>query len=556
MEGDVPRYTCILTFCIIAAAALCPEALMPKAHGLAESTGPDGSNAQAVHGLGQTGQDVNVGLISVGNARITHEAFKDSNGIPHAFSYDFTGDGTYTSNHDTWVAGIVASRGDASHPNDIGVAPGVDIHSARVFDANSVTYFHYLRDALQHLVTNHNCRVIVTGIQLTETADGQSNWTLLYDYYGYLYNVVFANPAGKDSNNPTIFGDGYNGITTGGLVVTESDVYLKIGTNSNIGPTEDGRRKPDLAAPSQNQTMPSGGSDTSWHTWTYADGATSLSTPHTAGTAALLLGLADETPNTSDNQNEVIKAVIVNSTFPNIYDNLGNPTNPTDPNNTWHRHRGYGRIDALKAYELLNADQVAPDDPNITQQKGWAFDILPAQQVHTYTICAQRHYRLAATLSWNRRIEWIDEVPNGKIDPNELYPHLADLDLRIYEPNEPNAIFSEENNGLDPNDNLEKCDILLAVNGNYTVKIVNDSNNGEIAGYGLAFKLRPPIIGDFAPLDYIVDYADLATLAQQWLWEGPDLEADLIGDGIINLADFAEFANYWLETDPAYYQQQ
>ena len=32
------------------------------------------------------------------------------------------------------MAGTAASRGGASHPNDIGVAPGVDIHIARVID--------------------------------------------------------------------------------------------------------------------------------------------------------------------------------------------------------------------------------------------------------------------------------------------------------------------------------------------------------------------------------------------------------------------------------------
>ena len=127
------RYIYRAVFFIIAGAALCPHTLMPKAHGLAESTGPDGSNAKAVHALGETGEDVNVGLISAKNTRTTHEAFKDSNNIVHAFHYDFTDEDLYEpDSHDTWVAGVVASRGGASHPNDIGVAPGVDIHSAKV----------------------------------------------------------------------------------------------------------------------------------------------------------------------------------------------------------------------------------------------------------------------------------------------------------------------------------------------------------------------------------------------------------------------------------------
>ena len=252
----MPRYSCVLTFCVIAAAGLYLGTVTPKAYGLAESVGPNGSNAQAVHELGETGEDVNVGLISAKNTRTTHEAFEDTNGISHAFYYDFTDEGLYEpDNHDTWVAGVVASRGGVSYPNDIGVAPGVDIHSAKVTrgetspsDPNRVIYFSWLADALDDLINDYNCQVIVTGISLGDEPNGQSDWTMLYDYYAYEHNVVFANASGKNHTHPTVFGDGYNGITTGGLVVTDPNVYLRVGSNSNIGPTEDSRRKPDLAA--------------------------------------------------------------------------------------------------------------------------------------------------------------------------------------------------------------------------------------------------------------------------------------------------------------------
>lgn len=552
------RYSCVLTFCVIAAAGLCPCTIAPKAYGLAESVGPDGSNAQAVHDLGYLGQDVNVGLISAKNTRTTHEAFKDTNGISHAFYHDFTGEGLYEpDNHDTWVAGVVASRGGVSYPNDIGVAPGVDIHSAKITrkkspsDPNRVIDFSWLADALDDLINDYNCQVIVTGIALEdEPNNGQSDWTMLYDYYAYEHNVVFANASGKNHTHPTVFGDGYNGITTGGLVVTDPNVYLRVGSNSNIGPTDDGRRKPDLAAPSQNQTMPGGGSDNSWNTWTTADGATSLSTPHTAGLAALLLGLANDTAEPNDGHNEVIKAAIVNSTFPNINDKNNNSTNPADPNNVWHPHRGYGRIDALRAYELLNTNQVTRD-VNITQPKGWAFDTIAGQLEHTYTIYAQRHWRLVATLTWDRRIEWNDAFPYGKINSGELSPYLADLDLRVYEPNDANAIYT----GLFSDDNLEKCDLLLTTTGDYLIKVINNSAS-ESPDYGLAFELLPPIPGDFDPIDYIVDYVDLARLTQEWLLVGPDLEADLVSDdNTVDMKDFAAFANHWLEIEPAYYQQ-
>ena len=85
---------------------LCPVFFGARAYGLAGSTGLDGSNAQAVHALGETGEGINVGFISQDNTRISHEAFKDPNGISHAFSYDFrssyTRDDATVSDHDVY----------------------------------------------------------------------------------------------------------------------------------------------------------------------------------------------------------------------------------------------------------------------------------------------------------------------------------------------------------------------------------------------------------------------------------------------------------------------
>ena len=381
---------------------------------MAESTAQGGSNAQAVHALGETGEDVNVGLITARNVLTTHEAFydKDINGSPtgltHAFNYDFSGDGIAPASHDTWMAGIVASRGGISYPDYIGVAPGADIHCARVADNNNSISFSWLNNALNELITGQNCRVIVTGFSLGLDPDGQSVLTLLYDYYAYHYNVIFANAAGNETTQIAVFGDAYNGITTGGLILNDPNneyLYARVGSSSGSGPTSDGRRKPDVVAPSQNQTIPNASADNSWSTWTSGGGETSLSMPHTAGVAALLLGLADDTPDPCDSQDEVIRAVIVNSTFPNIDDKSGSSTNPADPNNLWNKDRGYGRIDALRAYQLLDSNRVFTD-VNITEEKGWAFSAIDPCQQHTYTIYAPKHYRLVATLTWDRRVEW------------------------------------------------------------------------------------------------------------------------------------------------------
>jgi len=537
----VSKYRYFLTMGAICAAFLCHGLVIQKAYALAESTAQGGSNAQAVHALGEIGEDVNVGLITARNALNTHEAFydKDANGSPigptHAFNYDFSGDGIAPVYHDTWMAGIVASRGGFSYPDDIGVAPGARLHCARVVNNSDSINFSWLNNALDELITGQNCRVIVTGFSLSLTPDGQSDWALLYDYYAYRYNVIFANAAGNDNTQISLFGDAYNGITTGGL--DGVDEYNRVGVLSGSGPTSDGRIKPDIVAPSQNQTMPNSSANNSWYTWTTSGGHTSLSTPHTAGLAALLLGLADSTPDPCDSQDEVIRAVIVNSTFPNIADKSGNPTNPA----LWNKDKGYGRIDALRAYELLDSNRVFTG-VNITEEKGWAFNTISPSHQHTYTIYAPKRHRLIATLTWDRRVEWTDA----------LHPYLADLDLRIYEPNNTNAIFSKQAFGFDPSDNLIKCDYLLTASGQYTLKVVNNSAS-ETPSYGLAFELLPTLPGDF-DLDYIVDSNDLRRISEEWLQPAPASDVDLFKDNFINFRDFAIFAENWLITDPAYHQ--
>ncbi len=515
--------------------------------GLAQSTGPDGSNVKALHDLGLTGQGINIGLISSGNALDTHEAFQRG-GTSIITNNDFSGSGISVGWHDTWVSGILASQGGAAHPNDIGVAPGSNIYSARVGN---------LVQALEWMRTNY-CKIVVSGIQYqydptnpSDPAwpDGNSNATVKYDYYAYQHNIIFANASGNHFTDPcsgqdvqtvTSFGDAYNGITTGGLRPVEPDVYRRVGTISNIGPTLDGRKKPDVVAPSNEQTVPTYTGDTAWtSTPLNGDGATSFAAPHTAGIAAILLQYANSTDNVDDAQDEVIRAVIVNSTEPNIKDD---PNNFTDPlNNVWHAHRGYGRVDALAAYQTLSAGEVSKSPTVINQQKGWAYDYSSGYSTHIYDITAAAGQRLVLTVTWDRYVE--------KIGINYITENpLLNIDMTVLNP-DATTLYSE----TDGKNNLIKIDLLLTQSGVYSVKLLNKANSNKSNNryYALAFELLDPLPCDLEQ-DYKIDEKDLMRMTEFWLNSGEAIPADFDINGIVDMNDIVILNAHWIDFDPRY----
>ena len=512
------------------------------------STAVDGSNAQAVHQLGYTGQGINVGLIGGRNVRDTHDAFNDSNGV-HVFNFDYSEtDVNYMGDpfpgHDTWVAGIIASRGWAGHPNDIGVSPDCNLYSARVVNNYNSISTGYVEDALEALINTYNCRVFVTAIALSGDANGSSPWSLMYDYFAYTNNVIFALASGNDLSNPSIFGDAYNGITTAALIDEPNDFYLRVGSKSNPGPTIDGRKKPEISCPGSSQTTTSIGSDTSSYT-TVKDGATSFSVPQAGGVAALLLEYADSTTEPNDGRNEVIKAVIVNSTFPNIRDKAGNPTTPADPNNTWHYQRGYGRIDALRAYQTLYAGRISRDT-TVTADAGWAYDTMADSATHSYIITGGKNERLILTVTWNRAVTRTRKNPSWPWEYKDEEPNKFNIDVTVKDPC--NTVVYSEN---DANNNLIKVDMPLELTGEYEITLTNTTS--KTRGYAMAFEILPPLMSDFN-MDYIVDKLDLRRMALDWLTAGPD--TDIVPDepdGIVNWLDFAKFADNWLKIEPKYY---
>ncbi|HOQ03879.1 MAG TPA: S8 family serine peptidase [Anaerohalosphaeraceae bacterium] len=532
------------------------------AYPLAESADPNGINVKVLHQMGYTGKGVRVGVLSQMHCRTTHEAFfdKDLQGNPfgnsHAYWYDPTSDTVQPYEpywHDTSLAGIVASRGGKNFPQHRGMAPDAEIYSAKVTrcvsetDPNRTTNFQWFQKSLDYFRSSQ-CRIVVTGIQLGADYDQLFPFTLLYDYYTYTHGIFFANAAGNDNGSVTIFGTAFNGVTTAGLITTEPDVYRRIGSASNPGPTLDGRRKPEIAAPAQKLTVPTDGSDTAWRSEGTERGQTSWAAPHTAGAAAVLLEYADTTSEPDDGRSVVLKAVLVNSAFPNIQDKTGLETT----GQLWHPHRGYGRLDAARAFSILSSPKLSVGQET-SQPRGWTFQSLSPGQTHTYTLPSiPIGSRLVLTVTWKRRVRWQDKPPrNNLIDNGELTGYLANLDL-VIEDSAGRIVFSDTGTF----DNLKKADLLIAQTGLYRIRIRNQSST-ESAEYGLAYEILEPLTADLN-LDAVVDKADLELLLQSWLqnpcgvpFDGCE-RLDLLADNFIDLGDLKILAGLWKTRDPRY----
>ncbi|MHC4665162.1 MAG: DNRLRE domain-containing protein, partial [Planctomycetota bacterium] len=110
------------------------------------------------------------------------------------------------------------------------------------------------------------------------------------------------------------------------------------------------------------------------------------------------------------------------------------------------------------------------------------------------------------------------------------------------------------NPDMDPGQN---CQVTLTVHavgpvGEYT-KFQALSANNYSADYDGLIKVtitEPQTPCDAANLNavYPVGYADIAVIANQWLESDPPLFADINGDGNVNMKDFADLAEYWLQS--------
>ena len=349
--------------------------------------GYDGSND-----IGDSTKGIEVAICDTG-IRKDHPALKGKVIDEEDFSDDKTPDDL--NGHGTMVAGIVAS----SDPTYKGIAYGVNLINAKCMNQNGEGTYDWLMKAVDWAVgsATDTAEIINTSLGAGETPDGNDELTKYLDKIVNLYHVVWVTAAGNVNNTGynkiNIPGDNYNGITVGaiddkGTTDRSDDIYASF---SCVGPTEDGRIKPDLVAP--------GASITS----TYNDGGfhtlpgTSFSTPLVSGAAALIAPYMIE--KFGDQWYLGVKALLINSAD-DI--DISGPDNKT----------GWGEVNLQKAWLYHNNTYI---------------DKLSTDEISTYSTYLTKGDSLEITIIWDR-------VYKGSIGSIDMFYDLTGFKIEVYDP--------------------------------------------------------------------------------------------------------------------------
>jgi serine protease AprX len=220
------------------------------------------------------------------------------------------------------------------------------------------------------------------------------------------YATTWAKSAGNQgagTNTMTIPGNNYNGVTVANMfdnnTVTRSDDV--IWGSSSRGPTVDGRKKPDLAAPGhQTMTCTSSGG--------YGNlGGTSSAAPKVGAASLLLMDGGNWDP-------RAIKAVLINTA--DSWEDNNTDTSADDAAKTgkeWNKTYGWGYLDLWHAHFHRN--------------DYFSSSVKPKNQTGSYKLYKGHMFNGdKATLVWERDVDY-----NNAAAPT-TYRNLSDLDLKLY----------------------------------------------------------------------------------------------------------------------------
>ncbi|MEN6308781.1 MAG: S8 family serine peptidase, partial [Anaerohalosphaeraceae bacterium] len=320
----------------------------------------------------------------------------------------------YSDSHGTRTAGVVAS----THSTYKGVAFGLD----KIFDARAGDMSGSM--ASIDWVLNHSSgdapEAINHSFSYYDYDDEFGDYERFLDAVVYSMGTMVTKSAGNSGLVELGYPQSANVISVANLIIndtcTTSDDVIR--SSSSRGPTDSGRRKPDITAPGYDTWS----TDTASNTAFANHGGTSAAAPHVAGAVLLLQDAGVTSPIAQ-------KAILINTAATwsdnNTLDTYGDdgPVN----GDRWDNSYGWGVMNLAHA-NLHRTDYFVN---SVTPQDNDAAD-------DDYKLYKGYMYaNEKATVVWNRRV-----VYNGSSNPTTDYS-TTDINMRAYDENTGNQFDSE-----------------------------------------------------------------------------------------------------------------
>ncbi|MBS4536732.1 S8 family serine peptidase [Clostridium sp. D2Q-14] len=341
--------------------------------------------------------------------------------------------------HGTHVSGIIAGEGDGNS-NYKGVAEGSALIGLKVLSSSGRGSMSDCTAALDWCIANkdtYGIDVINMSLGTSGSSDGTDATSLAVNRAvdAGISVVVAAGNSGPAKYTIGSPGAAEKAITIGAMAdVGEGGFNLT--DFSSRGPTADERIKPDISAPGYNIMAAKANSSNSYVSYS----GTSMATPFTAGTVALML---DANPNLTPNE--------VKNTLMSTSVDMGPDGKDIE--------YGMGRLDAFEAINTvgqyngtnINVPNVLYESDKINTANGsdlWTFDVNNID------------YPISITMIMpNWQSSWLGSTP--------------DFDIYLYDSN-----GNEVGNSLTSN-RQENITFTPTTNGTYTLKVKSYSGTGN-----------------------------------------------------------------------------
>jgi hypothetical protein len=483
-------------------------------------------------GLDGTGE---VGSLSDSGLDDDHGDFNNRvRGIYHNFGPDSSAADAH-SGHGTHVAAIMLGDG-AGDSSVTGMAPGSTFHFYQLeYDqTGQLARWGSLYDMFRHSWQNAaRMQTNSWGAQSSYgqyTSDSRSADTFLNDYDDFLVLFAAGNEGSQGSSSVSPPATAKNVLTVGASTTGRpgTSPVGQVASFSSIGPTADGRIKPDIVAPgvqicsarALEAQSPAGWScssarhsGTNTPLYMSADG-TSAATPVVAGASLLARQFLRQELGISNPDSALIKAVLINGAK-----DLGTSDIP-------NMDEGWGQLDLEQS--------IYPRDGVIA--KNIFFDSsqsLSPGHSYVYTYAIDGSFGLDVTMVWNDQEGSASASQSSVRLVNDLDLTVTSPDGTVYKGNDFASGFSTSGGSSDSLNNVERVRLNSGATGDWQIAV------SHAGGYSQGYSLVVTAVGNENQMSDLAVYDgsvwasqvtplenDYVLLRMSWLNQAPKASGD------------------------------